>query len=357
MRRDILELDASLDNVLFQLDIDLGDIEAVRLLLSGGSVVDWQRLAFRDLHDVDRFLATHLLDPSVEEDRLRLRYVFNEAVSYLEEHLGLTFPRELRDPEDVRSLFLWASEYGGFRRTQILSCVILKLMHVIHHMESADLKFRTPISEEHFVEIAYANVLQSAREMQEAGLPIVSFYGNRKSRSSVITKLLAKAENIAATIFDKLRFRIVVDSPADLAPTLAYMTRHMFPFNYVIPAQSHNNLLDPATLLAALDELERDATQALRVPESHDVGKNEFSGTSYRMINFIVDYPVRVPVDALGPLSFELGRTVFVMVEFQVVDAETAEQNEQGDSAHHLYKERQERVVERRLKRGGGRSE
>ena len=355
MRRDILEIDSALDPTLHALDIRLQDVESVRLLLSGTSVVDWQRLAFQNFDEVDRFLARLLLDPSSDEDRLRLRYVFNEAVSYLEEHLGLTFPRELRNPSDVRSLFMWASQSGGFRRTQILSCVILKLMHVIHHMEAADLKFRTPISEVQYVELAYGEILRSARDMQAAGLPIVSFYGNRKARSSVITKLLAKAENIAATIFDKLRFRIVVATPEDIAPTLTWMTRHVFPFNYVIPGQSHNNLLEPESLLDFLTDDDRESAQSLRLPELHDQGKNEFSGASYRMINFIVDYPVRVPESALGPLSFELGRTVFVMVEFQLVDAETARLNEEGENAHHLYKARQERRVERRLKRGRSR--
>jgi uncharacterized protein (TIGR04552 family) len=355
MRRDILEIDASLDAALASMDIGLLDVESMRLLLSGGSVVDWQRLAFQNLDDVDRFLSTLLLDSSNADDRLRLRYVFNEAVSYLEEHLGLTFPRELRNPTDVRFLFLWASQYGGFRRTQILSCVILKLMHVIHHMEAADLKFRTPISEEHFVELAYTRILVAARDMQASGLPIISFYGNRKSRSSVITKLLAKAENIAATIFDKLRFRIVVATPEDLVPTLTWMSRHVFPFNYVIPGQSHNNLLDPATLRERLSEPEQAAAQPLLVPETHVASKNELSGASYRMINFIFDYPVRVPDEATGTLSFELGRTVFVLVELQIVDAETERRNEEGENAHHLYKARQERTVERRLKRGKNR--
>ena len=51
--------------------------------------------------------------------------------------------------------------------------------------------------------------------------------------------------------------------------------------------------------------------------------------------------------------SFEHGRVVYVMVEFQVLDARTARENEEGDSAHRLYKQRQHRVVAARLKRGG----
>src|SRR5262245_59686677 len=112
MRRDILEIDETVSGRL-PLPVSLQDVEAVRLLLSGDSVVDWQRLAFRSIAEVDRFLATHLLDVDDREDLERLRYVFNEAVSYLEEQLHLNFPAELRNPTDIRLVFVWASQWGG----------------------------------------------------------------------------------------------------------------------------------------------------------------------------------------------------------------------------------------------------
>src|SRR5690606_23493333 len=84
MRRDILELDTSEATRLPRVPLRLLDLEFVRIILTGESVVDWQRLEFRTLDEVDAFLATHLLDPDEPEDRERVRYVFNEAVSYLE---------------------------------------------------------------------------------------------------------------------------------------------------------------------------------------------------------------------------------------------------------------------------------
>lgn len=354
MRRDILELDATFARARRDEPLSLLDAESIRLALSGGSVVDWQRLAFDDIDQVDQFLRLMLLDPNDPDDRERLRYVFNESVSYLEESLQIRFPAALRDPDDVRDVFLWASQWGGFRRTQILSCAVLKLIHVIHHMEAADLKFKTPISEEQFFELAQQRILGQARQMQEEGLPVVSFYGSRKSRSSIITKLLAKKDTLAATIFDKLRFRIVVEKQEDLVPVLSWMTQNMFAFNYAIPGQSHNNLLDPSTLPNWLSDADKERAQILvEDPELQDSGKNEFSGATYRMINFIVDYPVRVPGVVGGTQSFELGKAVFVMVEFQLLDEETARLNEEGENAHVAYKERQHAVVARRLKRGG----
>jgi uncharacterized protein (TIGR04552 family) len=305
---------------------------------------------------VDQFLARQLLDVSDADDRERLRFVFNEAVSYLEEHLNLRFPPTLRMPSDVRDVFLAASQFGGFRRTQILACAILKLMHVIHHMEAADLKYKTAISEERYFDLAHARILGHSRQMQAEGLPVVSFYGSRKSRSSIITKLLAKKDTLAATIFDKLRFRIVVRKQSDLLPVVVWLHNNVFAFNYTIPGQSHNNLLDPNLLHTWLRDQDREREQELsEQPTLAEDGKNEFSGSTYRMINFIVDFPVRVPGAPSGTESFELGKVVFVMVEFQVLDEATASLNEEGDNAHHLYKDRQHQVVARRLKRGGRR--
>jgi uncharacterized protein (TIGR04552 family) len=90
--------------------------------------------------------------------------------------------------------------------------------------------------------------------------------------------------------------------------------------------------------------------------EGHDhvpTEDNGFSGASYRNINIIVDYPIRVEHLMGLQGSSLLGRVVFVMVEFQVVDEETALQNEEGENAHRLYKERQLDQVKRRLRKGG----
>lgn len=353
MRRDILELDGTLSGRKIDLAVCLQDVESIRLILSGESVVDWQRLAFRSQDDVDRFLATHLIDMTDPDDVERVRYVFNEAVSFLEEQLHLKFPAELRNPADVRLVFLWASQWGGFRRTQILSCVVLKLMHIIHHMEAADLEFRLPLSEEQILNTAHRRILAQAQQMQDQGVPITAFYGNRKSRSSIITKLIAKREAAAATIFDKLRYRVVVQKSSDLVPVLGYLAREFFPFNYLIHGQSHNNLLDPARLFEYLSpEEQEDARQRGHLPAPSDEPKNEFSGATYRAINWIVDYPVRIPEMVQERFSFELGRVVYVNVEFQLLDEETSRRNEEGENAHTLYKGRQYRRVAARLKRG-----
>ena len=335
--------------------LSLSDVEAVRLVLRGNSVIDWNRASFRSTEEVERFLRVHLLDVSDADDRRRMRYIHIAAVTYLEEHLDLRFPEELKNPGDIKELFLYASQSGGFQRRQILSCVILKLMHVIYHMDAAELRYQIPLSEAVLLDLAARRIEDSAKQLQDSGFPLVAFYGSRKARNSIITKLLAKRENIAATVFDKLRFRIVTKKVEDVLPVMAWMTRELFPFNYAIPGQSHNNLV-------RISDLIRNFGGDFSALESNGVDddvlnpeQNLFSGSTYRMINFIVDLPIRI--DHLVDLRhrYMLGKVVFVMVEFQIVDEKTAGENEEGDNAHSRYKERQLGRVKARLRKGGRR--
>ncbi len=359
MSRDILNIDTSFGATFSPEALSVQDVETVRLIVQGASAIDWNRLEFTTMEEVDAFLKLHLLDMEVPADRERLQFVFNEAVNYLEEHLHLRFPEDLRSAPDVREIFLIASTYTGrFRRRQSLACMLLKLMHVINHMEAADLKFQIPVAEAVLLDHAEKRIIEYADRMRQQGYPLLAFYGSRKTRTSTITKLLAKRETIAATIFDKLRFRLVVEKSEEIIPLVAHLSRSLFAFNYVIPGQSHNNLLQLRRALNENDHYSKIAPQLQRLrPRATEwlPERNPFSGESYRMINFIVDFPVRVD-QAIPELAKErdplLGRTVFVMVEFQIMDQETAHLNEVGDNAHHLYKARQRKIVESRLLRG-----
>jgi uncharacterized protein (TIGR04562 family) len=57
------------------------------------------------------------------------------------------------------------------------------------------------------------------------------------------------------------------------------------------------------------------------------------------------------------PGSENLGPIVYVLCEFQVLDAESEAANETGDASHDRYKQRQRTAVFRRLRRGTTRSE
>jgi uncharacterized protein (TIGR04552 family) len=354
MRPDLLELDSALQPRVAKLRLDLHDAEALRLVLSGGSVIDWHKAAFPDLESVDRLLRLNQLDPDDPEDRRRLRYVYNEAITYVEVFRGLRVPPELRNPADVRDVFRWASDTKGFRRNQMISCMALKLMHVISHMEAADLKLRADVSEYELHDLAHRAVTAKADEMRMSEVPVLAFYGSRKTRASVIQKLLVKRDNLAATIFDKLRYRVVVPTQADLLPAVAWLLRHMVPFHHVLPGQTHNNLVDPSAIEATLPaDLAAKLQPLADDPYKVQHAKNEFSGTTYRMVNFVCDLPVRLSDAHLAPeVRLVNGRVVYVVVELQLFDAETAEANERGENSHDRYKARQWERAKARLGRG-----
>lgn len=350
-----LDIQASLLSAFQGDPINLSDLEAVRLILSGNSIIDWNRANFCSHVQVDRYLHLHRLNLTTPEDEWRLRYVHGEAVNYLEEHLGLTFPAELKKPDDIRNVFLIASTSNGFQRQRILACVLLKLMHVINHMESAELRFQTPLSEADLMDLAEREIVATAERMRSEGFPVVAFYGSRKARNSIITKLLAKKENIATTVFDKLRFRLVTQDRTHILPAITWLTRNLFPFNYVIPGQSQNNLIHFRDMLTH-PPYETFFTQlsdnGAGIQDELHSEFNPFSGSTYRTISFIVDFPVRI--DHLVDVRYGalLGHTVFVLVEFQIVDRITARENELGDNAHELYKHRQHAIVQSRLRKG-----
>jgi uncharacterized protein (TIGR04552 family) len=335
----------------------LGELEAIRLILRGSSVVDWRRLHFRDAAEVDHFLRLSLFDLDDERDQRRLRSILSQAVEYLRRAFGYRVADAVAQPADLRDLFLLASGTAEPARYRRIACVVLKCMHVVHHLEARELLFRTPIREADLAERVDRRVMGEARRMQQLGLPVVEFVGNVKARSSLITKLLAKRETVAAQIFDRVRYRIVTQRQDQIPSILNHLTRTLFPFNYLVPGQSQNTLVRFRDIVAQ-HPAARDLIPELQAPidiEARDRRPvNAFSARNYKVLNFVVDLPVRVdellPPD--GPLADDLGRVVFSLVEFQVVDAATARRNGEGESSHERYKKRQSKIVLRRLSRG-----
>jgi len=340
-------------------DVDLDDLEAVRLLLRGRSVIDWHRLAFADYAEVDRFLRVNEFDPDSLDDMGRLDELRAEAVDYLSANFNVTIPYEVAEQVPPRDLLLLASRSGPQRRW---ACVVLKVMHIVHHLAGRALMVSLPISDDAFFRATELKVMQVVEELRAAGHPIEEFQWSRKPRDSLITKLLAKRSTLAAQIYDKLRFRIMVPRYQDLVPLLVALSRQLIPFNYVVPGATVNKLLPfDRVLRNSNGQLARVAQELQDEPEDVDQDEelqppiNEFSAAGYRIINFVADLPIRVEAVMPGaPPPGNLGHVVFVMTEFQLADRATTLANEEGESNHRAYKERQHARVAERLFAGDG---
>lgn len=336
-------------------EFTLQEMEAVRLMLRGESVIDWHRLQLVDADEARRILITQEFRPDEPADRARLESIKNEAIAYLRRHFEFPIPKPV-ERASVEELLLLASGKG---HRQMCACTILKAMHIIHHLDGRELLFSIPMADQDVFHLVEEKVYRVIGGMLAAGFPITEFVGGRKNKDSLYTKLLSKADTTAAAIYDKLRFRIVTRSADDILPVLLYLSERLLPFNYVVPRESINTIFHFRSycetqphLKALLRNLQAGADDELTV------GDNTFSAENYRVIHFVVDLPVRLPAEIMEmapPAAWALGPIIFVLVEFQLIDRETEAANELGDASHAKYKERQKHAVMRRLKLGSTR--
>ncbi len=333
---------------------DLTDVEAIWNTLRGGSVIDWKRLYLDDRDAAEEFLRSQAFRPELATDRARLDHIRRDAIDYLRRTFDYPIPGGV-ETLDVEGLLHQASGKG---HRQLCACVILKVMHIIHHLQGRELLFMLPLSTAQVFQLVEEKVFGVVGEMMAARLPIAEFQGGRKHRDSIYTKLLSKSETIAAQIFDKLRFRIVTRELDDVLPVLDYLSRRLFPFNYVVPGESKNTLINPKVVSKRYPRL----AELLQHPLGHprddataSVVDNTFSARSYRVVHWVVDLPVRLPDEVLArapETARSLGPVVFVLAEFQLVDQQTALANESGEASHAEYKERQRQAVRKRLSLG-----
>jgi len=319
-------------------ELTLADTDSVRLMLRGDSVIDWHHLNFQDHAEVDRFLRLNEFDPESDVEMERFEDIRSDSVDYLARAFAMAIPDEVAADLPARDLFLVASSHGPHQKW---ACVVLKVMHIIHHINGRQALLKVAVSDEVIFREIEMKVLQVVEQLRAAGAPLVEFEWSRKPRDSQITKLLAKRSTLAASIYDKLRFRLIVPQHGDIIPMLATLARQLIPFNYVVPGESVNQLIDLKEVLAA---------EEVNGHEPLEVPFNEFSGPEYRIINFVADLPLRlerlIPKHEMTP---ELSHVVFVLTEFQVCDKVTAQRNESGASSHDAYKQRQHERVRMRL--------
>jgi len=324
-------------------ELTLADTDSVRIMLRGESVIDWHRLSFEDHEEVDRFLRLNEFDPESDIDMDRFEEIRSDAVDYLARAFAMAIPDEVAAELPARDLFLVASSTGPHQKW---ACVVLKVMHIIHHINGRQALLKVSVSDEIIFREIEMKVLQVVEQLRGAGAPLLEFEWSRKPRDSQITKLLAKKSTLAASIYDKLRFRLIVPQYSDIVPMLATLTRQLIPFNYVVPGESVNQLVDLRDVIAATAQGDENERSGARVAAPF----NEFSGPEYRIINFVADLPLRLErLLPKGEQPPELSHVVFVLTEFQVCDKQTAIRNESGASSHEAYKARQHERVRMRL--------
>ena len=135
----------------------LSDLEAVRLVLRGGSVIDWYRLNFLNEAEAHDFIRAQEVDWNDPADRERADVVKKDAIDYLRRHFDFPIPRPVAQL-DLPGLLMLASGKG---HRQLCACTILKVMHIIHHLEGRELLYMLPVADQEMFFLVEEKVLVS----------------------------------------------------------------------------------------------------------------------------------------------------------------------------------------------------
>ncbi len=341
-------------------DFSLWDLEVVRLIITGGTVLDWYRLGL-GAEEAKAFLRAHRLDLDRAEDAALVGRIRDEAVVYLRETFDFPIPRPVR-----HASFLELVEMAGDtsnRHRRMCACTVLKAMHIINHFDASEARQALAMTDQELFQAAERRIYKLMSQMMAHKLPVAEFMGGRKRKASMVTKLLSKSSPLSAQLFDKMRFRIITNTIDDIFPVMAYLMANLFPFNYVVAGESYNTLI-PFLQYCRCDPHLSGLVERLQLSPSDEAQAagqsltNRHSSPDYRVAHWVADMPLRIPnyesvfvTDGINPIPRPI---VYVRTEIQILDRPTHRRNERGPASHEAYKQRQLRAVASRLKVGLG---
>jgi len=270
----------------------------------------------------------------------------------------------------------------------------LKVMHTIMHADKDLRSNYFNIVQQQIFDRFYKYIFRGEGDKLFIGIkgtdkvvPLIDFETkSKKTRESVIIKLLHKAENVAEELFDRVGVRFVTNTRFDTLRVIRFLVEQ----NIVIP---HNN--KPSRAINTMIDLHRFKEAHQRVlkmairnnlSEERFLGameraiqdcdlsressgyRNKFTAKSYQSIQFtcrqLVEYKnpflgefndLRRIAKKLNPEENELARRVLSMdislvardirffypYEIQIVDQQAFIENSQGDASHQEYKRQQ----------------
>lgn len=379
------------------------------VLIGGKSSIDLPNLNITGWSDASAFVRSYGFDLSNPKD---LRYVgamFCEAIGFIENHLlpkswrsRRQVPTEIVECLDVRHLLIWASSLSKENeQKRVWSCAILRIMHTICHIEavyaSVDLEVGRQQIMEHFanhISRDEEGTLWLGRGDQRVELASVE-WKKRKSRESIILKLLHKPGNVAETIYDLIGIRIVTKRLSDVIMAVKYLGQcYLITFPNCHPMRARNNLIDVELFRGHVDSLIQllqsgaitasdfsSMIEKLTAPLVGSEKSNPHSSDSYKSIQLTCRQMIRGTTTALSWLNklekfaSALGKeqtpawlaqlldlaqswngvsqmadkAVFFPFEVQIMDEKAFESVSSGPASHRKYKESQVRTARRRV--------
>ncbi|MFK8137012.1 MAG: TIGR04552 family protein [Bdellovibrionales bacterium] len=332
-------------------------------ILEGHSIVDVPRLNISSIKQAHRFIKAYGYDLDVEPQRAEAWLIYDQAMDMLHSYIlekNEVLPEVLLDRdklEDLGHLCVFASTQDG-NDLQKWSCRLLRLMHVIAHLEN------DPFHS--FSEEIQAQVLGPIHDLlytMDSGIvelgdddcfeviELEKFEVKQfKSTESAGLKLLAKRSEMALRLMDRIGIRFVTKNLFDSFRVLRFLVReYVISVPNIVPDQAKNTLYPFNLFYDVMNEVDKSKTrledaeiaQLMRQRLEEEQGQirykikeNEFSGVDYRVIKFIARSRIHIK---LGDKSFRF----FFPYEIQIMDKDTFDRLQAGPSQHSQYKSRQ----------------
>ncbi|MBY0449387.1 MAG: TIGR04552 family protein [Cyanobacteria bacterium] len=359
--------------------------DMIEAMLSGKSSIDLNGVPFRSREDAEQFLIHYGFDWHEDSDRAELVGLFEEAVRFIN-HVLLakqpeTLPKTLKEippgfladvNRDILSLMMIGADKN--HPEQPWACALLKVMHTLAHIQNGPLYTHFDVAKEQIL-----NKINRVLDRDPEGhfllgipgpqgrvLPIYAFEKkDRKSRESILVKLLSKKENVAQEVHDMIGLRLVTFTEAEALLALDILRENrVIVFPNIIPSRSRNTLVDltcmkeqyesiagkilqgEATAEALSDWFQGNTPQCVWDSEENTnfSAHNPSSSRHYRSIHITCRQLIRVKDPKTG---FE--NRFFYPFEIQITDKASYLENKDGSSAHAHYKERQFALARQRV--------
>ncbi len=338
-----------------------------RAIIGGESAIDVPQLLLTTESEAEKFLDCYGFNWELPSHRVELEGYRQHAVTFLQDTLldglPIDIPGDIRHAQDIRQLLLWASKPSDSH--QRWACALLRVMHTVAHAHSYfNDRYSVPIRQQ------VLSRFEPHLSMQEDGLylgdqtgiPLEDFEVKpTKPLGSVVMKLLHKAENVAADIFDRIGVRLITRERFDALMVVKYLrAENVVMFANIKPSRSRNTLVDLEWAMAEIERTDslvglgvmtpeeqihrlRQASKKMGFPGPAVASYNPFSDVAYHSIQFTCRQLIRVP----GPDGEEI--RFFFPYEVQIMDQESYAQSREGLAGHDMYKERQREAVLNRV--------
>jgi len=385
------------------------------VLITDHSPIDLKRLSISDRSDAHHFVGSYGFDLNHPEDFNEIEKTRCEALTFIQhyfldampaEYRSLYIPQTIQDSDVIELLLLASSNPRAY--LQKWACAVLRVMHTISHVTSDLAVHYFPDIQKQILGPYYEHIVRENGQTwlgkdPNSRIELVEFEVKAgKERYSALLKLLHKAENVAADIFDNIGVRFVTKDRLDTVLVLHYLRdQNLVSFPNVKPSRSVNTLIHfekfrkhykhfyvayKNGLLSEdqFEEMIRENAQhhdVLTTRQIHHIfNRNPYTSRQYRSMQFTARKLVRI-VNPLYAYQSQVQADIanknitnepfysarssyrfFYPYEVQIVDLETHHNNTSGQASHEVYKQKQvdaarKRVLGRLLKKSRSHSE